>query len=146
MNGLLLGYDTGAGHRTLDASLSGIRAATQKSAQKSRLMARAGVFARQFAAACLLLVAAAVAGAVPAAFAADSLVGGDRPDIRQPRVAPSPGVQRPATGAGSSAAAAASNCRSRCGSACQTMSCSGLNTSQCLSIRQNCRMNCSSRC
>jgi hypothetical protein len=143
MNGLLLGYDTGAGHRTLDASLSGIRAATQKSAQKSQLMTRAGVFARLFAAA-LLLVAAAVAGAVPAAFAADSLVGGDRPDIRQPRVAPSPGVQRPATGAGSSAAA--SNCRSRCGSACQTMSCSGLNTSQCLSIRQNCRMNCSSRC
>jgi hypothetical protein len=41
---------------------------------------------------------------------------------------------------------ATSNCRSRCGSSCQTMSCSGLNTSQCLSIRQNCRMGCTSRC
>jgi len=145
MNGLLLAYKTGTGHRTHKSSLSGIRAGTQKSARNSRLMARAGVFARLFAAASLLLMAAAVAGSFPVAFAADSLVGGDRPDIRQPRVAPSPGVQRPATGAGSNAAAAA-NCRSRCGSACQTMSCSGLNTSQCLSIRQNCRMNCSSRC
>jgi len=146
MNGLLLAYDTGTGHRALELPLSGIRAGTQKSRlQKLRLMARAGVFARLCAAALLLFMAGAAAGAFPPAFAADSLVGGDRPDIRQPRVAPSPGVQRPATGAGSNAAAA-SNCRSRCGSACQTMSCSGLNTSQCLSIRQNCRMNCSSRC
>jgi hypothetical protein len=39
-----------------------------------------------------------------------------------------------------------SACRSRCGSSCQTMSCSGMNGATCNSIRQQCRMNCSSRC
>jgi len=38
------------------------------------------------------------------------------------------------------------NCRSSCGSRCQLVSCSGLDTSQCLSVRQRCRMGCSSRC
>jgi len=38
------------------------------------------------------------------------------------------------------------NCRSGCGSRCQLVSCSGLNTSQCLSVRQRCRMSCRSRC
>jgi hypothetical protein len=140
MNGLLLALRKGGERRTARQSLSGFRAGWQK----SRLMLVAGM--RLGALAVLLAMAGPVAGPIAVASAADSLVGGDRPDIRTPRIAPSPGVQRPDTGAGSSAIGATSNCRSRCGSACQTMSCSGLNTSQCLSIRQNCRMNCSSRC
>lgn len=43
-------------------------------------------------------------------------------------------------------AAESANCRSRCGTSCQTMSCSGLDTSTCLRIRQQCRMSCSTSC
>ena len=50
----------------------------------------------------------------------------------------SPGVARPATtGAG---------CISRCGSQCQSVSCSGLTASQCTSARQRCRLSCRSQC
>jgi len=139
MNGLLVASEKGARVRAARQSLSGFHGRTQK----LRLMAGKGI--ALLAVACVLAIAAPLPGSAPDAVAADSLVGGDRPDIRTPRIAPSPNVQRPATGAGSNAAAA-SNCRSRCGSACQTMSCSGLVGSQCTSIRQNCRMNCASRC
>jgi hypothetical protein len=63
-----------------------------------------------------------------------------------PRMTPGPG---PATSSGPGVylpAYGGPNCRFTCGSQCQSVSCSGLNTSQCLSIRQRCRMGCRSRC
>jgi hypothetical protein len=59
-------------------------------------------------------------------------------NVPSPRFGPGPGIVRPNT--------YGPNCRSSCGSRCQMISCSGLNTSQCLSVRQRCRMSCSSRC
>jgi hypothetical protein len=142
MNGLLCASEKGTGHRAVGQSISGFRAGRQK----TRLMARVmGLGRSLLSLACVLAMAVALAAPFASVHAADSLVGGDRPDIRTPRVAPSPGVQRPG-GSVSGSIGASSNCRSRCGSACQTMSCSGMNTATCNSIRQQCRMNCSSRC
>ena len=38
------------------------------------------------------------------------------------------------------------NCIGSCGSRCQMVSCSGLNVSQCASVRQQCRISCRTRC
>ena len=127
--------------------------------QKTRLMA--GM--RDLASRALMLVsvlAMAVSLAVPVATAADPVIRGVNPKARgvappkriqpAPRLAPAPRV-KPNRGIDSRSefyrqSTSSSLCRSRCGSSCQTISCSGLNTSQCLSIRQQCRMSCTSRC
>jgi hypothetical protein len=55
-----------------------------------------------------------------------------------PRIAPNSGAYRPGVPDAS--------CSSSCGSRCQLIGCGGLNVSQCMSIRQNCRLACRSRC
>jgi hypothetical protein len=63
-----------------------------------------------------------------------------------PNTATNPGLNRELRNSIQNDAARRSNCQSRCGSSCQTIACSGLNTSQCVSMQQQCRMNCRSRC
>lgn len=107
----------------------------------------------------LCLFAMSVTLAAPVADAADPIVPGIRPAPRAlpplkipPRPAPGvipkrippggiglgPGIVRPTF--------RGANCRASCGSQCQMVTCSGLNVSQCASIRQQCRMACISRC
>ncbi|WP_295558794.1 hypothetical protein [uncultured Hyphomicrobium sp.] len=109
-----------------------------------------------FAAACLLATAGLVA---PDVSAADRYSRGVQERVKPvpaPRVQPTPRLApdlRTPRGSGTGASSdfysrmgSSSACRSRCGSSCQTIACSGLNTSQCLSIRQQCRLSCNSRC
>jgi hypothetical protein len=126
-------------------SISGFRAMKQK-------MTRLG--SRLAAIVCLVAMAAVLAAPVASA-ANNSLVARERAGaVPAQRVLPQPRLEvAPRTpgslnsGSGINAYQQNSSaCRSRCGSSCQTMSCSGMNTSTCLSIRQQCRMNCSSRC
>jgi hypothetical protein len=108
-----------------------------------------------------LLIATAAAWTASSAHAADPYARGVQSRIA-PRAVPAPRIQPTPRLSGSPRdlrnpglgtsrelqrnLSETSTCRSRCGSSCQTIACSGLNTSQCLSIRQNCRMTCSSRC
>jgi hypothetical protein len=134
-------------------SLSGFDAGTQK----MRLTDRMKGVAATLMLALLVAVSTAVIVAPEMSFAADRLSPRVTPT---PRATPAP-VMKPqrvqpmpntATNPGLNRndmynnAAQRSNCQSRCGSSCQTMGCSGLNTSQCLSMQQQCRMNCRSRC
>lgn len=64
----------------------------------------------------------------------------------KPRLAPNPSSTVPGANTGVLRRGAGSNCQARCGSQCQLVSCSGMNVSQCASVRQQCRSNCRSRC
>lgn len=60
------------------------------------------------------------------------------PTVPSARFGPGPAIVRPNV--------YGPNCRSNCGARCQMVSCADLNTSQCLSVRQRCRLSCNSRC
>ena len=63
----------------------------------------------------------------------------------KPRLAPNPSTA-PGGDTGVIRRGTSSNCLARCGSQCQLVSCSGMNVSQCASVRQQCQSNCRSRC
>lgn len=106
-----------------------------------------------------LLAGALAVGSASAADVAEPIVPGIRADPRPvpsprvvprpqpipvpkvapaPRFGPGPAVVRPGV--------TGPTCRSSCASRCQMISCSGLNVSQCASVRQQCRVSCTSRC
>lgn len=61
------------------------------------------------------------------------------PPMTMPRPMPSPSITTPRAVYGP-------DCRSTCAMQCQRIACGGLNVSQCLSVRQRCRLSCNSSC
>ena len=85
----------------------------------------------------LLLLAVGAAG--PHAIAGEKSHGGAPatfdPNRQGPGIVTGPGRVTPGY-----------NCQSLCGSSCASASCSGLDVAQCIRVRQDCRVTCTSRC